>query len=381
MPDFTVPLLAFAAFVLGLHLLSALLTAYRVLKRPKTPPPRWTQDPVSLLRPVCGLDPNDEATLLSTFRLDPHPALDVYFCAARERDDAVPLVRRLMTAHPHIRASLLIGDDRPTANPKLNNLVKGWNLSTGNWVIMADSNVDLPNDYVAGLIAAFDAGTGLVCSPPIGSSPSGIAAEIECAFLNTYQARWQLAADTLGFGFAQGKTMLWRRELLDRAGGIEALGRDAAEDAAATKIVREAGLRVRVVDRPYAQPLGRRRFADIWNRQVRWARLRRATFPALFLPEILAGSLLPMLAVAVGAAEGGLHPLAAVLAFASLWYATEAALAAIAGWHFSWVSPLALVVRDLMLPVIWFEGLSGNGFTWRGHDMSATQTLPQTPGR
>ena len=30
--------------------------------------------------------------------------------------------------------------------------------------------------------------------------------EIECAFLNTYQARWQYTADTQRVGYAQGKT-------------------------------------------------------------------------------------------------------------------------------------------------------------------------------
>ena len=54
--------------------------------------------------------------------------------------------------------------------------------------------------------------------------PENFAAEIECAFLNTYQARWQYSAEALGFGFAQGKTMLWRRDILETGGGIEALG-------------------------------------------------------------------------------------------------------------------------------------------------------------
>ncbi len=31
-----------------------------------------------------------------------------------------------MARHPEIKASLLIGDDRVSANPKLNNCVKGW---------------------------------------------------------------------------------------------------------------------------------------------------------------------------------------------------------------------------------------------------------------
>jgi len=48
-----------------------------------------------------------------------------------------------------------------------------------------------------------------------------------------------------------------------------------------------------------AQPLGRRSAAEVWNRQVRWARLRRASFMLYFLPEALAGGVLPMIAVAI----------------------------------------------------------------------------------
>ncbi len=58
----------------------------------------------------------------------------------------------------------------------------------------------------------------------------GFWGELECAFLDTYQARWQLAADQLGNGFAQGKTLFWRRDILDAAGGPAALGAEMAED-------------------------------------------------------------------------------------------------------------------------------------------------------
>jgi ceramide glucosyltransferase len=381
MPDSTTALLALVAIPLTLHLLSAALTAWRA-RRPKiTPAPDRLAQSVALLRPVCGVDPNDEATLGSTFALDPHPSLEIVFCAARESDPAVPLLRRLIAENPHVHARLLIGDERPTPNPKLNNLVKGWRGTDSDWVIMADSNVLLPPDYLADLAGAFKPGTGLVCSPPVGSAPVGLAAEIECAFLNTYQGRWQVAADTLGFGFAQGKTMYWRRDLLDAAGGIEALGADAAEDAAATKIVRANGGRVRLVDRPYPQPLGRRHLRDMWDRQIRWARLRRATFPHFYAPEILAGPLVPMGALALVAGDVGLDPAAAVAGVAALWYGAEAALAKGAGWHLSRWSALAFVLRDLMLPAVWIGGLTGNGFTWRGNEMNAALsiTTPQHP--
>ncbi len=187
-------------------------------------------------------------------------------------------------------------------------------------------------------MARWRADTGIVCAPPIGVRPETFAAEIECAFLNTYQARWQYAAETLGFGFAQGKTMLWRRDVLEAGGGVEALGAEIAEDAAATKLVHRAGLRAHLVSHPFQQPLGARRWRDVWARQVRWARLRRATFPLYFAPELVTTSLFTLIAAAIAAPECGLDaPLAVVLA-ALVWYGAEAALALVAGWPLGWSS-------------------------------------------
>ena len=152
-----------------------------------------------------------------------------------------PLVRGAIDANPHRPARLLIGDDRVSANPKLNNVVKGWKAARHDWVIIADSNVLMPSDYIQRLLARWGSDTGIVCSPPIGTRPEFFAADIECAFLNTYEARWQYAGDSSGYGFAQGKTMLWRREIIEAGGGIEALGAEIAEDAAATKLVNAQG--------------------------------------------------------------------------------------------------------------------------------------------
>ena len=254
--------------------------------RRRTPSHSGEHPPVSLVRPLCGIDNHAAETLRSTLELD-YPRCEILFCVAAASDPVVPLVKDLIAAFPAVDARLLIGEDRVSANPKLNNVVKGWRAASHNWIVIADSNVLMPRDYIERLFASWRVDTGLVASPPIGSQPRGFWAEIECAFLNTYQARWQYIVDSFGRGFAQGKTMLWRRADLERAGGIEALGKEVAEDAAATKIVRGAGHKVRLVDRPLAQPLGRRSASEVWNRQLRWARLRRASFLIYFLPEIL----------------------------------------------------------------------------------------------
>ena len=206
----------------------------------------------------------------------------------------------------------------------------------------------------------------------------GVWAELECAFLNTYQARWQYVADALGFGFAQGKTMLWRRADLERAGGIETLAKEVAEDAASTKIVRDAGLKVRLVDRPFpptARPSDRGRSvesagalgaaaprklpcvfpagSDVRRRAADDRARRRRTWPWA----------VPVLSVACASACSGT--------------ASETLLAAIAGWHLSRALPALLPRARPALPVLFVNALRGDDFVWRGNEMQVEHMRPR----
>src|SRR5581483_2847873 len=116
---------------------------------------------VSLIRPVCGLDNYVEETLRSGFQLD-YSNYEIVFCVAARNDPVVPLVEQLMAAYPRVRSRLLVGNDRISHNPKLNNVVKGWNASESEWVIIADSNVLMPRDYIQRLLVSREADTGLV---------------------------------------------------------------------------------------------------------------------------------------------------------------------------------------------------------------------------
>jgi ceramide glucosyltransferase len=327
---------------------------------------------VSLVRPICGMENHVEETLRSAFLLD-YPRYEIVFCAATANDSAVPLARGLIAAYPHVPARLLIGNESISENPKLNNVCKGWRAASYDWVVMADSNVLMPRDYIERLLAAWRTDTGLVSSPPVGCRPDGFWAELECAFLNTYQVRWQYAAAGIGLGFAQGKSMLYRRSQIEQVGGIRLLAAEPAEDAASTKLVRAAGLHVRLVDAPFEQPLGYRSARDVWARQLRWARLRQASFKRYYAVEILAGGIAPLAAAAYVLAATGL-PVSGVIALAAIWYGAEAALAQAAGWHLTVRSPMAWILRDILLPFLWLGGWLGRGFVWRGNQMRTLES-------
>lgn len=366
---------ASCAFALLCHLASIAVAAVRLRPQGRLAAAPPDAPAVTIIRPVCGIENHLRETLQTTFDLD-YPDYEAIFCIASPKDPAIAVVEGLMRERPHVRARLLIGDERISGNPKLNNCVKGWREAAHDWIVIADSNVLMPRDYIQRLLATWTRRTGLVCAPPIGGRPQGFWAELECAFLNAYQARVQYFADTLGLGFAQGKTMFWRRDVLDAAGGMRALAADLAEDAASTKVVRAAGLKVRLVDGPFEQPLGRRSAGDVWRRQSRWARLRRACFPQYFLPEILAGGIWPTVAIGVVADAMDWPVVALAAAWAFVWYGAEMALARAAGWPLSPLSPLHAVLRDLLLPALWVDGLLGSKFEWRGNAMSVAVDRP-----
>ncbi|MBY0531348.1 MAG: ceramide glucosyltransferase [Xanthobacteraceae bacterium] len=356
------------AIAAAIHFASIALTLHKLREKPVAKSIHGTP-PITVVRPVCGLDADAETTLRSTFHLD-YARYEILFCVAQPNDPVIPLVKLLIAQYPQAETKLLIGDDLVSENPKLNNCVKGWLSAKHEWIVLSDSNVILPPDYLQRLFAVWDGETGLVCAPPVGAAPKSLPAEFECVFLNEYQARWQYFADSIGAGFAQGKSMLWRRDLLDASGGIAALGAETAEDAASTKIVRNAGLVVRLADSYFVQPLGGRGVKEVWARQVRWARLRRVSFPLCFALEIFSGGVWPSVLIGLAAHLAGL-PFWLGLVFAVVWYGAEARMALALGWHWNWRSPLMAILRDVLLPALWFEGWRGRDFQWRGNAMVA----------
>ena len=334
--------------------------------------------PITIVRPISGADPFLAETLGTTFAVA-GDGVQIIFCAARANDPAVETARRLIAAHPGRDAVLLIGDDRISRNPKLNNCVKGWAAARNDLVVFVDSNVLLPSDYLRRMVAAWDDRAGLVTAPPIGGRPESFFANVECAFLNTHQARWQIFADQLGIGFAQGKNLMMRKSIMEPLGGMAALAQEPAEDAAATKIVRDAGLKVRLTDTPFPQPLGRRTMAEMWSRQVRWARLRRATFPLLYLPEILCGAAVPVVTGMAAAWLQGFDGWTVGAVLLSAWVGCELLLAKIIGWHLSWSQPLAIVARDVLLPFVWVRGFARGGIEWQGHEITPKREPSSAP--
>lgn len=353
-----------AGFFLAVHLLTILIAGLRCGARTPAPHAAGRLPPVSVVRPLCGVEPFSTETLAAAFASD-YPAFEVLFCVADEADPVIPLVKTAIAAHPGVAARLLVGDDAISGNRKLNNMVKGWREAQHERIAFIDSNVLTPAGFLRGVMATWRHDTGLVTAPPVGVLPEGFGGHLECAFLNTHEARWQYFVDTFGFGFAQGKTLCYRKGDLDRS-QMRDLASEPAEDAASTKMVRALGLKVKLAP-PSPQPLGRRPIAAVWSRQLRWARLRRITFLGAFLPEILAGIVCPAVCAALAFAAIGWPVAPSLVAYLAVWYAAELVLARSCGWPLGWQTVPAIVLRDLMMPALWIAAFTSRSFTWQGN--------------
>lgn len=354
--------LALAAFLVFLQVLSIALAAVRCNPRHRakvsgTPPP------VSIIRPLAGAENNLEEMVRSNFTLD-HAPLELMFCVDRADDPAAPIAQRLIDEHPHVDARLLVGEDRFSINPKLNNCSKGWHAARHDLVIIADSNVMMPPDYVAQLLEPLLEGADIVCSPPIGASPHGLAAEIECAFLNSLQARLLYAGDTLRLKPVHGKSMIVRKSWLDMHGGLHAMATCLAEDVALRKLSLRCGAKVRLVRTPFRQLIGRRSMRQVLARQRRWALLRRLASPLNYPMELLMSGIGLAVLAAAAAHGAGIDPWPVGGVAALLIYGAELALAKRSGWIYSWRTPVAIVLRDLLLPLVWINGLTARNYRW-----------------
>src|SRR5690349_19526420 len=89
----------FCAAATGLHLATLMIAAKRIRRPGACVEPGIGEPPVSLLRPLCGIDNFAVETLTSSFRID-YPDHELIFCVARADDPVLPLVRRLIAAHP-----------------------------------------------------------------------------------------------------------------------------------------------------------------------------------------------------------------------------------------------------------------------------------------
>jgi ceramide glucosyltransferase len=317
--------------------------------------------PVSILKPVYGLDPQLEDAVASHLRLD-YPEYELLIGFQRADDPAIPVLERLLAQHPHVQARIHILET--TAMNAKTGVLDGLSRQARHPVIVVnDADITVPPDYLKQLAASLaQPGAGVVTCLYRARAAS-VAGCFEALGIATDFMPSALVAPFVGvreFGF--GSTLCFRRADLDAIGGFAAFADYIADDYQLASRITALGKRAVFAGAPVLTYLADPDWRAVWRHQLRWARTIRFSRPGGFagMPVTHAGlwALANLAAGNTGAAV-------------ALWLARSvmgafAGFAVLGHWPALLAAPL-IPLWDLFAFAIWVAAWCGRTAWWRGH--------------
>ncbi len=321
----------------------------------------------TVLKPLCGAEPRLYESLRS-FCDQTCSHFQIVFGVRDRQDPAVAIVRRLQREFPQRELDIAIDANQHGSSLKVSNLLNMVRLARYDYLVVADSDVRVPRDYLARVIAPLaDPRVGIVTCPYRGRARRSPWSLLLAAFINDWFMPSVAVAATLGSrAFAFGATIAIRRATLEAIGGFEAIADQLADDYRLGELTRKAGLRTvlsEVVVETYVDEASAR---DLVRHELRWLRTIRAVRPAGYAFSFITFAL-PVAAVGYLIA-GSAGPLGADAALAMLAITGAARLLL----HFVvrkagsallqlWVLPL----NDLLAFTLWCWGFVSRRVHWR----------------
>lgn len=302
------------------YLLVLIATVYALaalLCRPRTwRGPAEIKAPVTVLKPLCGIEPRLYENL-ATLCDQCWPQVQIVFGVRDRRDPAAGIVRELMRRHPEQDIELVIDARIHGTNFKVSNLMNMACRVRHPWLVVADSDIAVPRNWLDKLCAPLaDPRTGVVTCLYRARPLGGFWAHIGAQFIDSWFIPSVRVASALGssdFGF--GASVALRADTLSAIGGFAALRNRLADDYWLGRLARERGLATVLADTVVTTDVTESHFAQLWQHERRWMKTIRSVNPAGFafsfvtftFPMLLAGLCLapslPNAAVAlVGAA-------------------------------------------------------------------------------
>ncbi len=340
----------------------ALIAALRHRFGPKEAP-AVELPPVSILKPIHGLDPHFYEAIRS-HALQDYPEFEILFGVNNPKDPALVEIERLQQEYPNVSIRL-VKTDSQAANGKVGTLIELARVARHPVWLVNDSDIQVPPGYLRQVVAPLARTEVGIVTCLYRARPSSLAGAWESLGIAVDFMPSVLVARLLGVReFGLGATLVFRAKDLQRVGGFEALADFIADDYQLAKQITQLGsgsfLSQVVVD----THLGNTGWSGVWRHQVRWARTIRVSRGGgyLGLPVTQAG-----LWAAVALAAGDWR-LALVLVAARVVSGVVGG-----GWvigNRAAVTAFFLIpLWDLWAFVVWAVGLMGNQVEWRGGHM------------
>ncbi len=351
--------------------LSLLLVASSRFRRKRVP--QIAADnfpPVTLLKPLCGNEPNLRGNIASFFDQE-YPVFEIIFGARSGDDPALAVVEEVRKDYPFVAVKVVISGEPTEANAKICSLQKMYAVARYDYLIISDSDVQVKPSYIREVVAdLLNPEVGMTTCLYRGATGGGLWSRLEALGMSVEMTSGVLVADLLeGMQFALGPTMAIKREVLEAVGGFGPLAVYCADDYVLGQRVAQSGKRVVLSRHVIDHVVVNRSLRASLLHQIRWMKSTRFSRPAGHTASVLSfampfGLLGLLAAMAIGRPILGVG----LLAVAVL---NRVLMALVAGWsvvgdeyalRLCWLYPL----RDLMGFGFWLCSFFGNVITWRG---------------
>jgi ceramide glucosyltransferase len=320
---------------------------------------------VSVLKPLCGIDPALSENL-QTFCEQDYPNFQVVFGVRDPDDPALDVVEALAERYPALDIALVVADRVAGVNPKMSNVVNLYDAAKHDVLVLADSDIRVGPDYLRAVVAELEAAdTGLATCLYRGVRARGRSSALGALFVNHWFFPSALVGEALApIDHAFGATVAMRREVLEAVGGFAAVADYLADDFMLGQLVARHGWRV--VLSPYVVDtvLTDRSPRAFFLHELRWARTLRAVRPlGYFFSVITYGFPLSLLALA--AAPTSPWVLLAVAAHVAVRTAASRTITRTLGLS-DGGSSFMLPLRDALSLLLWGLAFAGRIVHWRG---------------
>ena len=383
-----------ASFVLGgaatvglLVAWSQLAALWRHLRRPVRAPGR--RAPISILKPLCGLDDRLAGNLISFAEL-PYPDYEVILGVRSAKDPAYPLAWMAARRWPH-RFRVVLQQGEPGLNPKVNQLCTLARQARHDIIVISDSNVQVAPDYLDDIAAHLeDPSVGLVTHALAGDGEAESDARLGAVADNLHLTGVITPAVIAAKLFADkdyviGKSMALRRADLRALGGFDSVKDVLAEDYVMGRAVADRlGKRV-ALGRSIVRCVSvRRPLGGFTNRYARWNVMQhQCAGLAAYLGLLLENPTL--LATAAAVLDPGPATIALLAGCAANRMATDALAARLLrGRSFRTRALLLGAVKDLLSGAAWTYGLVSRSIEWRSNRLvvlpGSRLRIKQSPG-
>ena len=364
--------LVLAAGPLVFYLLSLYCTVEYFLQVRKLPPRDDSfAPPVSVLKPVRGVDPGAYENFASYCQLD-YPEYELVFAMADPCDPVVPLIKKLQRDFPNRSIRFVTDVPRVGENNKVNSLCRLVKEARNELLVMTDSDVRVERDYLREVVAPFtDPRVGAVTCFYRCIGGGTLAANLDMLGMCMDSVPGALVARRLEgkVQFAFGWTMATTKTRLAEIGGWEAMANHHSDDFELGNRIAAWGHRVELMREPVSMVFPPDKFDDYLSHELRWAIGLRNVRPAGYSGMIFTHGLPWTVLAAIVAGMSGWT--AAATAFVASYLLLRLGSAYAAGvWGLQdrnivsklWLAPL----RDAISATVWLAGFFTNRISWRG---------------